>query len=65
MFTYSESTVVSGAVNKNAPTAGCGRKDVEAAVAKWLTGSHDRDGARMQRSQRERQRHSAPAVNSV
>ena len=54
--------LVVGAVKKNVSTSGCGRKDVETAVAKWLIGSRDRDGARLQRAHREKQQQCTAAV---
>lgn len=38
-----------GGAKTNAQTSDCTRNDVEAAIAKWLTGSRDRGGRRAER----------------
>ena len=43
-------------------TSGCGCKDVETVVAKWLTGSCDREGARLQCAHRDEQQQCKAAV---
>ena len=49
-------------LRKNVSTSGCGRKDVETAVAKWLTVSCDREGARLQHAHRDEQQQCTAAV---
>jgi len=43
-----------GAIKRNDTLSVVSRKDVEGAVAKWLTGARDRDEKRTQRAFRER-----------
>jgi len=39
------------------------KKDVEAAVSKWLTGALDRDGKRVERAKKEALKRSASVAN--
>jgi len=52
-----------GAVKRNTAVASASRKDVETAVAKWLTGARDRGGKRMERVKRDQLKRSAAAAD--
>jgi len=55
--------VPKGAVKRNTAVASTSRKDVETAVAKWLTGARDRGGKRVERAKRAQLKRSSDAAD--